>query len=71
MLAAVHVAGAMVDGARANDIAALDPDAFDVPFLTRIGLLSELPSWQAAADAYLNSLENGARGKGARLKAAG
>jgi HD-like signal output (HDOD) protein len=70
VLAAVHVAGALVDGARVTDPESLSAEAFDVPFLERAGLLPELPKWQAAADKYLDNLALRSGGRPA-LRAAG
>ncbi|HEY3498974.1 MAG TPA: response regulator [Polyangiaceae bacterium] len=69
VLAAVHVAGAIVDGARVD--ATPPSEAFDRPFLERIGLVAELPRWQAAVDRYFGKVEERSEGKGAGLRAPG
>lgn len=56
VLAAVHIAGALVDGARVDNAAELPAELFDVPFLERTGLVAELPRWQAAVDKYYGKL---------------
>jgi HD-like signal output (HDOD) protein len=71
VLAAVHVAGAFVEGARADDLTRLDPAHFDVPFLERTGWLAELPKWQATADKYLEAIVKKTGGSRPALRAAG
>jgi HD-like signal output (HDOD) protein len=69
VLGAVHIASALVSGARADDITKLSPEAFDAPFLARAELLAELPKWQAAFDEYDRGLQPGRSGGGGRRAA--
>jgi hypothetical protein len=41
-----------------DDPKGLDPDAFDAPFLERLGLVAELPRFQAAADELCSRIGN-------------